>query len=103
MQSQHTGHGTLKPRRAERSAVRATASLRRSGYNKVPVNLLDLSATGFRIETFCGLAVGSPVWVTLVGLAPLEATVVWTRGDHAGCEFRIPLHPAVMDSVIRRV
>lgn len=92
-----------KPRQAERIAVRGTASLRRSGYNKVVVNLMDLSTAGFRIETFGGINVGIPVWITLPGLSSIEAQVVWARGDQVGCEFHTPLHPSVLEAVVRRV
>jgi hypothetical protein len=93
----------LHPRREERRLVRGTASLRRSGYNKVGVNLLDLSSTGFRIETFGGITVGATVWITLPGLAAIEAKVAWARGDQVGCEFQTPLHQAVMEAIIQRV
>lgn len=92
----------LNQRQAERKTVRGTADLRRSGYNKVKVTLLDLSTNGFRIETFGGITVGSPVWITLPGLAAVEARVVWARGDQVGCEFINRLHPAVLEAVVRR-
>lgn len=90
-------------RRVERTTVHGTASLRRSGFNKVAVTLLDLSITGFRMETFGGIKVGIPVWITLPGLAAIEARVVWAVGDQAGCEFQRPLYPAVLEAVLRRV
>ena len=83
--------------------MRGTASLRRSGYNMVPVTLLDLSSAGFRIETFGGITVGATVWITLPGLAAIEAKVAWAKGDHVGCEFHKPLHPSVLEALIRRV
>lgn len=92
----------ILPRRAERKPVQGTAALRRSGHNKVPVTLLDLSTHGFRIETFGGIIIGTPVWITLPGLASIEAKVVWARGDQAGCEFFRPLHPSVLEDVLRR-
>ena len=92
----------LHPRKAERMPLQAIASLRRSGYNKVSVNLLDLSTSGFKIETFGGITVGAPVWVTLPGLAAIEAKVVWSRWDQVGCEFATPLHPAILEAIVRR-
>jgi hypothetical protein len=93
----------LHPRKEERKPVQGTATLRRSGYNKVEVTLLDLSTQGFKVETFGGITVGSPVWITLPGLAAMEARVVWARWDQVGCEFSNPLHPSVLDAVVRRV
>lgn len=101
-QAQPSSDIGLTPRKAERKAVRGTASLRRTGYNKVAVNLLDLSTTGFRIETFGSLAVGSAVWITLPGLTSIEAKVMWTKGDQVGCAFQTPLHEAVLEAVLRR-
>jgi hypothetical protein len=92
----------LHPRNAERVPVQATPSLRRSGYNKIAVNLLDLSTSGFKIETFGGIPVGVPVWITLPGLSALEAKVVWSRWDQVGAEFINPLHSAILDAVVRR-
>ena len=90
----------LHPRQAERKPVQGTAALRRSGFNKVPVTLLDLSTDGFRIETFGGITVGAPVWITLPGLAAMEARVVWARWDQVGCRFSNPLHPSVLDRIV---
>ena len=102
MQAAQREDEELRPRKAERRSLQAIASLRRSGYNKVAVNLLDLSTSGFRIETFGGITVGAPVWITLPGLAAIEAKVVWSRWDQVGCEFANPLHPAILDAVVRR-
>jgi hypothetical protein len=102
MQAAQKQDEDLHPRRAERRPLQAVASLRRSGYNKVAVNLLDLSTSGFRIETFGGITVGAPVWITLPGLAAIEAKVVWSRWDLVGCEFTNPLHPAILDTIVRR-
>ena len=49
-------------------------SLRRSGYNKVAVNLLDLSTIGFRIETFGGI--GSSGALLLLGRCAQCAPIV---------------------------
>jgi hypothetical protein len=92
----------LRPRKAQRVSVHATPSLRRSGYNKVAVSLLDLSTSGFKIETFGGIPAGASVWITLPGLSALEAKVVWSRWDQVGAEFINPLHSAILDAVVRR-
>lgn len=94
---------SIHPRKAERKPVHGTAALRRSGYNKVAVTVLDLSTDGFRVETFSGITVGAPVWITLPGLSAIEAKVMWVRGDQLGCRFITPLHPSVLEAVVARV
>ena len=44
---------------------------------------------------------GTDVWLKLPGLESLHAQVVWMRGHLLGCEFARPLHPAVLDMVVR--
>ena len=88
------------PRRCERRPVRGAVAFRRSGQHRVMVNLLDISTEGFRIETFGGVTDGAVVWVTLPGLAPMEARIVWCRKDEAGCRFVAPLHPSVLDRLL---
>ena len=88
------------PRRCERRPVRGAVAFRRSGQHRVMVNLLDISVEGFRIETFGGVTDGAVVWVTLPGLAPIEARVVWCRRDEAGCRFVNPLHASVLERLL---
>ena len=87
-------------RRAERSEVSMGAALRRSGTKKIVIDLLDISTSGFRFETFESLPIDSLVWLTLPGLESICARVAWKRGDEAGCEFSTPLHPAVLDRML---
>jgi len=46
------------------------------------------------------LHVGEGVWITLPGLPPRQAKVVWTDLSEAGCVFTEPLHAAVFDAII---
>jgi hypothetical protein len=41
------------------------------------------------------------VWLRLPGLESLHARVVWMRGHLLGGEFVRPLHPAVLDMIVR--
>lgn len=93
-----------KQRQSERVPVQFDAGLRpRGGASAVSVQILDLSAHGFRIDSQLDLAVGTDVWLRLPGLEPCHAKVAWTEGYFAGCKFERPLHPAVVDMIISRM
>lgn len=87
--------GGADARRATRTAVRARARFREVGANPYEVELHDLSATGFRMQTYTRPAIGSHIWVTIPGLQSLEAIVRRHVGNDVGCEFVHPLHPSV--------
>ena len=87
-------------RRALRHPVSFSAHLRDRGATKFTVKLIDLSLTGFRAESDFGLHEGVLVWLTLPGMAALEATVVWRDGFLYGCLLSTPLHPAVFDHIV---
>jgi hypothetical protein len=88
-------------RRAARAEVVLGAGLRQRGAHAVTVQVLDLSVTGFRAATHLELSAGSDIWLKLPGLESLHARVVWMRGHLLGCEFLRPLHPAVLDMIVR--
>jgi hypothetical protein len=87
-------------RRAERLDVHMKASLRESGCTKFNVEVLDMSVSGFRFETAYSIAPSSRVWLTIPGLAALEAIVAWQDRYRYGCYFVDPLHIAVFDHVV---
>jgi PilZ domain-containing protein len=88
-------------RRAARAEVALGAGLRQRGAGGVTVQLLDLSTNGFRAATHLELIPGTDIWLKLPGLESLHARVVWMRGHLLGGEFVRPLHPAVLDMVVR--
>ena len=88
-------------RRAERAGVLLGAGLRQRGAHAVTVQVLDLSVTGFRAATHLELMPGSDIWLKLPGLESLHSRVVWMQGHLLGCEFVRPLHPAVLDMIVR--
>jgi hypothetical protein len=87
-------------RRALRKAVKMRAHLRDRGTTRFEIDIVDLSTTGFRAETSFTLWPGTSVWLTLPGLAGLEAVVAWRDKYRYGCAFTKPLHPAVFDHII---
>jgi hypothetical protein len=88
-------------RKSSRAEVRIGAGLRQRGASSVTVHILDLSTTGFRATTHLQLMEGSDIWVKLPGLESLHSRVVWSRGHLLGCEFLKPLHPAVLQMIVR--
>lgn len=84
-------------RRSRRAYIHIGASLRRREGKPAIVDIIDLSAHGFRAETAGRFAPGAQVWLKLPGLEAILARVAWTDGIRIGCEFEQPLHPAVVD------
>jgi hypothetical protein len=89
-------------RRAERTHVEFGAGLRQRGASGVTVAILDLSTHGFRASTHLALDAGADVWLKLPGLEAMHAKVAWARGHLVGCAFERPLHPAVLQMVVKR-
>jgi len=90
-------------RTATRKDVILGAGLRQRGAHAITVQVVDLSTTGFRAATHLELDPGTDVWVKMPGIESLHSTVVWVRGHWIGCQFVRPLHPAVLDMIVRSV
>jgi len=88
-------------RRTERKEVALGAGLRQRGAHAITVQVLDLSTHGFRAATHLDLVPGSDVWLKLPGLESMHSRVAWMQGHLMGCEFVRPLHPAVLQMVVR--
>jgi hypothetical protein len=88
-------------RRATRTEVVLGAGLRQRGAHAVTIQVMDLSTHGFRAATHLSLMTGSDVWLKMPGLESMHARVAWMNGHVMGCEFVRPLHPAVLDMIVR--
>jgi hypothetical protein len=101
-----TTDGRPAPQRASRKSQRVAlelgAGLRQRGGTGVSIQILDLSVDGFRASTHLELANGTDVWLRLPGLEPYQAKVAWSKGHYVGCAFVRPLHPAVLDMIVKR-
>jgi hypothetical protein len=95
-------HPQPKNRSAERVPVELGAGLRQRGASGVSIQVMDLSVSGFRAATHLELSEGADVWLRLPGLEPYHAKVMWTKGHYIGCLFERPLHPAVLDMIVRK-
>jgi len=92
-----------KGRKSERVPIELGAGLRQRGGSGVSIQIVDLSVSGFRASTHLDLQPGADVWLRLPGLEAYQAKVAWTKGQYVGCAFERPLHPAVLDMIVRRI
>lgn len=90
-----------KGRAAERRHVQIGVKVRRPGETWFTSRITDVSITGFRLQSFMKLTIGSDLWIMLPGFEGRRARVLWTRGPESGCVFERPLHPAILDHVVR--
>jgi hypothetical protein len=92
--------GDSNKRAAPRKPVDLDAQLRDRGASKFAIRVVDISTTGFRAECEFRLHEGTLVWLTLPGMAGLEARVAWRDGNFLyGFVFAQPLHEAVLDRI----
>ena len=92
----------LTSRKAERVTLDMGAGLRQRGGTGVAIQIMDLSIDGFRATTHLNLAKGTDVWLRLPGLEPYQARVMWAKGNFIGCAFERPLHPAVLEMIVKK-
>jgi hypothetical protein len=92
----------LTSRKSERVTLEMGAGLRQRGGTGVAIQIVDLSIDGFRASTHLQLAKGTDVWLRLPGLEPYQARVMWAKGNFIGCAFERPLHPAVLDMIVKK-
>lgn len=95
--------GYLQPieRRSERRRITVRVQYRRK-IVRLQAKVLDMSCHGLRLAGMERLKPGETVWITFPGLEPRWATVVWSQRFEAGCDFAVPLHPAVFEAVASR-
>lgn len=88
-------------RTAERRRVRITVKVRRPGETWFSSHIADVSVNGFRLQSFMKLNRGDDIWIMLPGFEGRRARVTWTRAHESGCAFERPLHPAILDHVVK--
>jgi hypothetical protein len=91
----------MEDRSAPRHRFAIKASLRPSGVTGFSVVVTNLSMSGFACDAITGIPIGSRCWLSLPGLAPLQADVVRNDGFTVGCAFSNLLSQVVLDSIIR--
>ncbi|BBC72629.1 pilus assembly protein PilZ [Altererythrobacter sp. B11] len=89
-------------RSAPRTKIAIPAQLRPSGARPFQTVVNDLSLSGFSATSITRLHPGSVCWLTLPGLAALQAEVIWWDDNRCGCAFAQLLNPIVHDAIIDR-
>lgn len=89
-------------RKSSRNLVRMVADLRLSVGQKFKVSVLDLSTTGFRIETGNYIELRSRVFLGIPDFQALPAVIAWNKGTLYGGEFVNPLHPSIFEHIAQK-
>jgi hypothetical protein len=89
-----------RERHAERHEISIIGRVFRTGTGARDVTVLDLSEQGCRFhDRFGNLPKGTPLTIKLGPVGPVEATVMWSRGEYVGVQFRSPLYPSVLEHI----
>ena len=91
---------TRPGRQVERKPYEGAVQFRK-GHTRVTVRIVDISTHGARLSAIHLLRKGDTFWLKLPQLEPQEATVAWADEFIVGCRFVRPLHPAVLETIVR--
>ena len=89
-------------RRSPRAPVSLDASVGLGGLAKTLCKVVDVSIHGARLQTYSALKRGSTIWLTIPGVGPVAADIMWSDEFLAGCQFHRPLDPAVIEELGKR-
>lgn len=84
----------------ERRPLNATVQFRK-GTVRTNVQILDISTHGVRIAAIQLLRIGDTCWIRLPQLEPQQAKVMWSDDFVVGCQFTRPLHPSVLENILK--
>ena len=84
-------------RRSVRRALRLGAAAGDAGQL---ATIHDLSLTGALLETSVPMLVGATFEVELPQAGTVEASVMWNSGEFYGCQFALPISPAVLSAAL---
>lgn len=87
-------------RLVERRPLNATVQFRK-GTVRTNVQILDISTHGVRIAAIQLLRIGDTCWIRLPQLEPQQAKVMWSDDFVVGCQFTRPLHPSVLENILK--
>ncbi|MCZ8170995.1 MAG: PilZ domain-containing protein [Novosphingobium sp.] len=88
-------------RRADRRKFDVTVQFR-AGQRRATVKVLDISCFGARVAGVYLVHENDRLFITLPGIAPVEARVAWVTEFEFGCEFVQPLNQVILDSIVTR-
>ena len=89
--------------RATRVPLNCEVEFRRHGDARYQVDLLDFSPEGCCISPPVKVEPGESIWLRIPDMEAIHAKVIWTDQWKVGVEFDNPFHPAVFDSVVKRL
>ena len=87
-------------RRANRAALRLSATMREAGRSRVQAKLIDISTHGCRVECASGASADTWIWLSIAGLETQYCRVVWRHQEFAGLEFVTPLAEPVLERLL---
>ena len=87
-------------RRANRAALRLSATMREAGRSRVQARLIDISTHGCRVECASGASAETWIWLSIAGLETQYCRVVWRHQEFAGLEFVTPLSEPVLERLL---
>ena len=91
------------PLRADRVPLNCEIEFRRHADARYPVDLINFSPHGCCIAPPVKVETGESVWLRIPGMETIHAKVAWTEQWKVGLEFDSPFHPAVFDTVVKRL
>ena len=65
------------------------------------VRLRDISQHGCSLELVNRIPVGGRLWLRIPDLSPIAGVIRWEKHFLAGVDFETPLHPSVLDWLVR--
>ena len=91
----------LEPRREPRLCVRLGAQGLDRGANEHPLTIVNLSASGFLLETDQALPHGSSLIIQMPGGVTKICRTVWHEGSRHGALFSEPLNDTELQDLVR--
>ena len=87
-------------RREPRAPVSLDAGLGLGGLARTLCKVIDISINGARLQTYSSIPARSVIWLTLPRVGQVAADVIWADDYVAGCQFRKPIDPSMLDVLI---
>ena len=98
--SQIRPDGQPERRRAQRTALYLSASVREPGRSRMSARVIDISTHGCRIEATPSASADSWLLLSIAGLETQYCRVVWSCHEFAGIEFATPLTEPVLERLL---
>lgn len=73
----------------------------REGTRRWSIDVNSITTRNVSFDSFAAIGMGSLLWVVLPGLEGWPARIVSAEGYRFTCEFTQPLHPAVLERVLK--